>query len=301
MNEYRQIREIVLKGVFGRNPTSLSCLDGKTLVLAQILDLVKVHYFAFHIDKTQTPYLLQDTMTWPRGGVVFPEPSDLNINMMPFLVHRLSASLPDFAKQYIELIARCPIPYSSEFATSYRDIINQVGYLTVQEGLVPVGESQRRPGVHIERPAAISRGSTVKKGDDWKHWRNLAWGLGTRAEDNIPVDGIYMASTVANSCKMWPLLITEPEQVTDAHGGLEHMRSILGEGDLLPANELVWLTDRTPHESLPLSSDTGARHVYRQFFRLIVGPISVWYKHHNTANPLGILPQAVISDANKFS
>jgi hypothetical protein len=62
--------------------------------------------------------------------------------------------------------------------------------------------------------------------------------------------------------------------------------------------------DRTPHESLPVKApenDPMATHAYRQFFRLVVGSISVWYSKHNTPNPLGMLPDAPISNEDKFA
>ena len=65
---------------------------------------------------------------------------------------------------------------------------------------------------------------------------------------------------------------------------------------LLDAGELLWLTDHTPHEAVP--NETGEAY-YRQFFYLTTG-VGVWYSQHNTANPLGIKPDAEISDANKF-
>lgn len=112
-----------------------------------------------------------------------------------------------------------------------------------------------------------------------------------------------MASTVDSSCAIWPLLIDNPKEVSDRHGGIENMRHLLGAPRVLKANEMCWFTDRTPHESLPLQApinDPDAKHVYRQFFRLVVGPISVWYSKHNTPNPCGIQPNCMISDENKF-
>lgn len=200
------------------------------------------------------------------------------------------------------MIAQCPVHFYGELESllmfrphRYRE----VGYLTVEEGWVPVGQSQRRPGVHIERPGAINGGQVVERR---KLGMQLGWGGGRSDDDNVPVGGLYMASSVANTCKIWPLQICKPEQVTDSHGSLEHMRESLGEGRLLGANEMVWFTDTTPHESLPLvSSSPGEKYVYRQFFRLVVGPISVWYSKHNTPNPLGVQPDAVISHEDRFA
>merc|ERR1712223_684671 len=62
---------------------------------------------------------------------------------------------------------------------------------------------------------------------------------------------------------------------------------------------LYWLTDRTPHESLPLK--TGA---FRQFFRLVTSQVSLWYADHSTPNPLGVKPDPAITRivvGDKFS
>jgi len=55
-------------------------------------------------------------------------------------------------------------------------------------------------------------------------------------------------------------------------------------------NEMYWLTDRTPHESLPLKTDT-----YRQFFRLVTSQLSAWFAEHSTANRSGTEPDPAIT------
>merc|ERR1712194_526766 len=91
--------------------------------------------------------------------------------------------------------------------------------------------------------------------------------------------GIYMASNVDNSCRVWDALITDPGLVTGQHGDLEHIREVLGKGDAMQSNKMYWLTDKTPHESLLLQEET-----YRQFFRLVTSGLSVWFPEHSTAN-----------------
>ena len=54
---------------------------------------------------------------------------------------------------------------------------------------------------------------------------------------------------------------------------------------LLEANRIYWMTDRTPHEAVPLAQDT-----YRQYFRLVTEDVGVWYDQHSTANPFGVVP-----------
>jgi hypothetical protein len=80
-------------------------------------------------------------------------------------------------------------------------------------------------------------------------------------------------------------------------GGMEHLRPYIGKGTTLSANELVWLTDRTPHEALP-----QVRDGYRQFFRLVTSKISLWFEDHSTPNPNVSLPDYVtVIRGNKFS
>lgn len=68
-------------------------------------------------------------------------------------------------------------------------------------------------------------------------------------------------------------------------GNVEHLRDLCDEPQLLKPNCLYWMTDRTPHESLPLSKDT-----HRQFFRLMTNQVSVWFEADSTRNPFGVVP-----------
>lgn len=262
-------------------------LQGNKDIWQTIFDMMhKIHIDQFlkrfiNTRTTDIPYMLA------AHKILFPTPKNININMMPVILgNGILSSLPDEYKQYTNMILyNC---YASDW--TYDDNKNKkpnIGYLTIHEGFVDVGKTQRRPGLHIERPGAL------KFGGKWYHrntqeYKDIAWGLGCWPDDGLPQNGIYMASTLNNSCAIWPLLIDNPEEVTDKHGGLEHMRHLLGKPRLLQANELCWFTDRTPHESLPVQpppSNQSVQVVYRQFFRLVVGPISVWYSKHNTPNP----------------
>ena len=43
---------------------------------------------------------------------------------------------------------------------------------------------------------------------------------------------------------------------------------------------------------------------YRQFFRLVTSEVSLWYRDHSTANPLGVQPDPAITAVvvgDKFS
>jgi hypothetical protein len=123
-----------------------------------------------------------------------------------------------------------------------------------------------------------------------------------RFERGYPVDGIWMCSRIVDAdadadaeadaetpatTAVYPALVERPEEVSDADGGVEALRHLLGPPRLLRSNELCWLTDRTPHEALPYA---GARPATRQFFRVVVGKVTVWFARHNTPNPLGVQP-----------
>jgi hypothetical protein len=171
-------------------------------------------------------------------------------------------------------------------------------YLTINEGLVEKGQTQRRGGLHCESPGMLVERGTMEKGTTTHH---DPFGSGEYTRTSPYADrfhgGIYMASSVADSCRVWDVQI-DPEGIGHL-GDIEHLRSSLPiQPSLLSelgAGELVWMTDCTPHEALPMKE--GQK---RQFFRLVVGPLGVWHAQHNTANPLGLQPAAPISGENKF-
>ena len=74
------------------------------------------------------------------GHVEFPEPLGRNVNMMPIILGDRE-SLPSYLQCYFPLIEQCPY---------MKDDLGKVGYLTVRECYVDVGEDQRREGLHID-------------------------------------------------------------------------------------------------------------------------------------------------------
>ena len=71
------------------------------------------------------------------------------------------------------------------------------------------------------------------------------------------------------------------------------------EGEVMRPGQVYWITDRTPHESLPLKEKT-----MRQFFRIVTSEVSFWFKDHSTPNPLGVQPDPEVTrivSGNKFS
>lgn len=199
--------------------------------------------------------------------VQFPEPSLLSVNMMPFVMGDCQ-SLPSELRQYVPLLEACDLEPEQ---------IGKVGYLSIQESTIVSRSSQRRPGIHTEGHPRTGWGG--------------GWGHGYMTDQRR--DGIYMASTVERSCRAWDLYV-EP---TGNMGDCEHLRDILETtpATLMRPGVLYWLTDRTPHESLPVPAGT-----FRQWFRLVTHKVGLWYEQHSTANPLGIQPQCSIVRENKF-
>ena len=219
----------------------------------------------------------------------FPKPSDININMMPFIMHDSfeGSCLPEYLKGYWGLINECRLDRSQR---------NTVCYLTIQESWVEAGQAQRREGIHVERPGNIeirltgtvdcqipmTKGfgqSVIRKNSCYHAWGR---GMALYGQDRFEVKGgIYAATNVEHSCRFWDCQILDDDLIGH-HGNIQHLQSILLRDyqDMTP-NCLYWFTDRTPHESLPLKERT-----YRQYFRLVTSDVSLWFEEHSTNNPM---------------
>ena len=222
--------------------------------------------------------------------VTFPENRGRYCNMLPFRFDDLT-TLPTEFHGYIDLIQRCQ-SHSTDYAR--RDPC--VAYLTVDERAPAPGASQRRPGLHCERAGAT--------GSHMEPPEAFGWGYGTVCFKDCaqPTGGIFMASTVGGTTRIWNTRVCDAagDGVIGPHGNLERLRPLLDgrvESHTLEANELAWMTDRTPHESLPVPD--GAP---RQYFRLVVGTVDLWYAAHSTANPRVPLPDTVrVVTGDKFA
>ena len=252
------------------------------------------------------------------GKVVsWPPFTGLNINMMPIRLGDLD-SLPASCKPYAPILASLPLSRSN-YTVGGKDEAYitggkaKVGFLTIHESIIEEdGASQRRGGVHTETPGRIwlnkqdgTLASSVK-GElaimdrcpmtvAWGcgHW-SAPWGSHYEYEG-----GLYMGSNVSGSTRVWgSTQVRCPEDVVGPLGDLEHLRHYLGEGTTLRAGEICWMTDTTPHESLPLPAGTR-----RQYFRLVTNHVNVWYADHSDKNPLGVVPDpkhTKIVRGNKF-
>lgn len=212
------------------------------------------------------------------GKTEFPKPKNININMMPF-VYGDKDSLPKEYHKYWDMIMQCNC--SQE--------IGKVVFLTIHESIVKPGSSQRRGGVHVESPGKLPFLKYPLKWECWHPWGMGGWMFGEL------VGGIYMASTVKHSTKVWPCIIEDPKSNAGWYGDCEHFRDILPTPIELDANKLTWITDRTPHESC-IVNEGG----YRQYFRLVTSEVVAWFEEHSTPNPLGVEPGIEIVKGNKF-
>jgi hypothetical protein len=307
MNKYDKNKLQVLLGT--KCETSiLYTLCSNDLILKNIFDILDKDYEK-HVKLDETGfYIINEKYTIEYNGkklrnlrfkYKFPEPRNININMMPV---KFPFGIPEEYYHYMPLITSCPGVFSK---------YNQILYLTIHESIVEPNTTQRRPGLHIEVPLGenyhngkgdVSEYTIENRGIDYDKYfksieKDIEWGSGMFV-DNTPLDGIYMMSSVSDSCAIYDCKIDKEQDVIRKHGDISHLRKHIGKERLLKANELVWFTDKTPHEALIVNND---KPYYRQFFRLVVGPISHWYKKHNTPNPLGICADAIIVDDDKFA
>lgn len=267
--------------------------------------------------------IVQRHIEFPPVATVFNELNEqepLLINMMPFDLFDPEGTLPCYLHQYIHMIESCRkynkafIDYKhSKYNNSvtintrtipldFNNISNRIAYLTIDERPIKPGQCQRRSGLHVEGPGVIRTTEVADKSNyspdlSWYH----RWGLG-RAVDEYLFGGIFIASNVADTTAVWNARIHDTYgDIVGPYGGIERLRDVLGPADhILPSQELIWMSDRTPHESLPLP--TNSKTTTRQFFRLVVGEISLWFNDHNTPNPTGfsIPPGVEIIHGNKF-
>jgi len=166
--------------------------------------------------------------------------------------------------------------------------IGKVVFLTIDESTITARSSQTRGGVHVESPGKHPFLGTPLKWKQQAPWLG-GWKLGEL------LGGIYMASTVASSTKVWPCIMQEPKSNAGWHGDCEHFREILNKPVEPDANELIWITDRTPHE-LCFMNKGG----YGQYFRLVTSGVASWFKEDSTPNPLVVKPAIEKVKGNKF-
>ena len=228
---------------------------------------------------------------WNKPASSTPRPP-IQCNMMPFVIGDLS-SIPEVYRVYQDVV-NCFFPglfcfycFAALRVTHVLPAVNKeefgkIGYLTIHESSVQAGDSQRRSGAHTESPGGSGSAQYIngeqnhENGDLSRSMSgHTCWGRGSW--HGSYKGGIYMASNVDDSLRVWNTLINSPERVVGEHGDLEHVRHLLGEPRLIKKYEVVWMTDRTPHESVPVVQNCD-----RQYIRLVTSDVSVWYCTRST-------------------
>ena len=220
--------------------------------------------------------------------VAFPPSTGLQVNMMPFLMEPLFSltRLPESLRAYWTTMVKPQLGLLKEQHGA-------VCYLSVDERDVSENQSHRRPGLHTESPGRLLEDVRVDAAADHvgssSYSSNLHWGYATATLSG----GLFVVSNVEDSCAAWACAVAEAKgdepPLIKPHGDVEHLRPIL-EADpkrqaRMAANRMYWMTDRTPHESLPLK-----KACHRQWFRLVTSAVSAWFVDHSTPNPNGVVP-----------
>ena len=256
----------------------------------------------------------------------FPEFTGISVNMMPFVTGDVG-TLPEYLHGYLPLIEACVEDQADEDGKIWYLTVDEKEITEDQTthrrgglhtdspgahlpGMAPsaVAPALRRdrPGAYRERNPPLPEASPpLPTGPTRRlpeapppefHPRGLGtcdvqyhgWGIGIVQNDDRH-GGIYLASNVDDSTEVFNAVVEDPRMIGHL-GSCEHLREFLGESTWLLADDLCWLTDRTPHESLPLPAGTR-----RQFFRLVASQVGVWYADHSTANPTGVVPDPKIT------
>ena len=238
----------------------------------------------------------------------FPQPQNLDIHMMPFLLERSfeKCYLPDNLRLYWENMIK-PL-----FRTKNGDCQSEEGkvcYLSIYEGLSDSFITHDRSGLHVISSRRVtsqqdenSSKCIVKKDYSIKAngtpilrlSRNM-WDKDLITRYNKVEGGIFMASNVPNLCAVWNsrIRIDPANNNTDiigANGDIAHLRKYIGKREAMNSNKIYWITDRTPIEFC-LPSDRA----YIQYFRIDTHQLPVWYEALSTKNSLGVFPNSNIT------
>eukprot|EP00729_Bicosta_minor_P019059 gene19059-33334_t len=223
--------------------------------------------------------------------------------MMPFVLDD-EMSLPMEFRPYWEMIEQCTLNLENNKhceeepekdlekdlekdqkgeALWALDISSRIAYLTVDERNVIPGDSHRRGGLHTEAPgttltvtgaASVDEISIDPDSGQTYPPRFHGWGIGMIMKNRSYRGGIFMASTVDDSCAVYNARVRRPEVDSSGFmkkgdttavgllGDCEHLRPCAQHTRrLMKANELVWMTDTTLHESLPLKGTKPPAHI----------------------------------------
>ena len=196
------------------------------------------------------------------GDLTLPSFSGTRVMMLPIVIGE-RGSLPDFVSHYKHTAWRLAQMCDA-------DHLGKVGYLTIDEKLVPFGRTHRRAGMHVDGG----------EGRGWGGGRPWASKAGMLTVSSHP------------GCRAWA---QEFDGEVGDEGSCDHLADQLkSDGTMLGAGEVYWLGGLCVHESLP-----QPENVKRQFIRLSFPSTAPWYEGY-TENPLGIKPTGPILPRRKF-
>ena len=225
--------------------------------------------------------------------LVFPKSNDLNINMMPFILSRnfeechLPRLLLPYWKSIIQIIVERIL---------FDEMIGRVCYLTINESRVEENQLQQMSGIHTERLGRLElHDGMIGDIDRGKGSASVYDSVYRKIDYLVNNGGIFIASTVADSCRVWDYQIMDDNCIGHL-GDIEHLRHLLPESKVMEPNCLYMLTDRTPHEYLPLK-----KRQYRKYIKLVTSQVPYWFEEHSTKNPFGVVPDPSITKIVKGS
>ena len=118
----------------------------------------------------------------------------------------------------------------------------------------------------------------------------------TACEKIIKVETEFQDQRMVIDASIMKGIHDDNAEIIGRHGDIEHLRHCIGKEELMKPNRIYWITDRTPHESLPMTKDS-----LRQYFRLVTHQVSLWFEDHSTKNPLGLSPDSTFTKIVKGS
>ena len=325
-NEINPILHVLLQGLYD-NESTISVLRGSPHIV-QIIWRHVIDFWRSLINigcrETTPPNLLpysrilkpQNRFVLPVVPVMFPKPQNLSISMMPFVMNPQfdDCYLPQIIRSYWEHLIRPLFRTHCAEECHLEQEVGKICYLTIHESYIDPGKSQRRLGLHTSHPGRVVLEETEET--EKIHNETIVRGKGTSnvcfthvssravvhprkwriVRSNQLNGGIYIATNAENSYRVWDCQIKKgvENEIIGKFGDVEHLRQYLDNGETIKSNTIYWITDRTPHESLPILEGT-----YRQYFSLVTHEVSLWFEDYYTQNPFGIEPDPSITKVVK--
>lgn len=195
------------------------------------------------------------------NNINFPKYQGIRCLMMPFIQGH-PESVPNKYQAYASIISK---NYFKK---------GDVGYLTIDETFVGKGKPQR--GDRAKTNRAIHTEAGIHP-DKVYAWGGGGWGSSHRVTLDQDV-GILLANNIDDSCALWNAW----HDNTSIDGDIGHHSKDYPYTDavLMKSGEVYKIGILTPHESLPVKSNTN-----RQFLRIVSSGLH-GAEPHFTSNPL---------------